>query len=243
MRNSLKITVISSPNFKNQEAVMITRLMEAGLEKFHLRKPEASSNKIASLLEEIPSIHHPKIIIHRKIELLEDYKLGGYHHRSDEKLKEISVKSDEELKKEITNQFNLSREDRIKEIGEDQAKEIEKRIFLQSIDVNWKSHIQYLEQLRQVIGLRSYGQRDPLVEYKKEAFELFEALLDKLKVDFVTVLLNLKVIKQVQEKTNLAQNVSDDPKCLLLLKKGEKISRNDRCEATGKKFKNCCGAL
>ena len=82
-----------------------------------------------------------------------------------------------------------------------------------------------------------------MVEYKKEAFELFEVLLDKLKIDFVTVLLNLKVIKQVQEKTNLAQNVSDDPKCLLLLKKGEKISRNDRCEATGKKFKNCCGAL
>ena len=56
---------------------MITRLMEAGLEKFHLRKPEASSNEIASLLEEIPSVHHPKIMIHRKIELLEDYKLGG----------------------------------------------------------------------------------------------------------------------------------------------------------------------
>ena len=62
MRNSLKITVVSSPNFKNQEAVMITRLMEAGLEKFHLRKPEASSNEIASLLEEIPSIHHPKLL-------------------------------------------------------------------------------------------------------------------------------------------------------------------------------------
>ena len=99
MRNSLKITVISSPNFKNQEAVMITRLMEAGLEKFHLRKPEASSNEIASLLEEIPSVHHPKIIIHRKIELLEDYKLGGYHHRSDEKLKEISSSRSRSLHK------------------------------------------------------------------------------------------------------------------------------------------------
>ena len=99
MINSLKITVISSPNFKNQEAVMITRLMEAGLEKFHLRKPEASSNEIASLLEEIPSIHHPKIIIHRKIELLEDYKLGGYHHRSDEKLKEISSSRSRSLHK------------------------------------------------------------------------------------------------------------------------------------------------
>ena len=99
MRNSLKITVISSPNFKNQEAVMITRLMEAGLEKFHLRKPEASANEIASLLEEIPSVHHPKIMIHRKIELLEDYKLGGYHHRSDEKLKEISSSRSRSLHK------------------------------------------------------------------------------------------------------------------------------------------------
>ena len=62
----------------------------------------------------------------------------------------------------------------LKFIGENQSKEIEKRIFLQSIDINWKSHIQYLEQLRQVVGLRSYGQRDPLVEYKKEAFDLFE---------------------------------------------------------------------
>ena len=62
-----------------------------------------------------------------------------------------------------------------------QAAEIEKRILLQSIDINWKLHIQYLEQLRQVIGLRSYGQRDPLIEYKKEAFILFENLLNKIK--------------------------------------------------------------
>ena len=66
------------------------------------------------------------------------------------------------------------------------AQEIEKRIFLQTIDLNWKSHIQYLEQLRQVIGLRSYGQRDPLIEYKKEAFDLFENLLNKLKTDLIT---------------------------------------------------------
>ena len=76
----------------------------------------------------------------------------------------------------------------------EQSKEIEKRIFLQSIDLNWKSHIQYLEQLRQVVGLRSYGQRDPLIEYKKEAFDLFENLLNKLKYDFITILMNLKVV-------------------------------------------------
>ena len=162
---------------------------------------------------------------------------------NNEKIKEFLSKSDDYLKKEIINQFNQSRDDRIKEIGEEQAKEIEKRIFLQSIDINWKSHIQYLEQLRQVIGLRSYGQRDPLVEYKKEAFTLFEVLLDKLKIDFITLLLNLKVVRQTQEKPDMSKNVSNDPKCLLLLKKNEKISRNERCEATGKKYKNCCGAL
>ena len=74
----------------------------------------------------------------------------------------VSLKDDDFRKKIITDQFNDNRNERTKILGENQSKEIEKRILLQSIDMNWKSHIQYLEQLRQVIGLRSYGQRDPL---------------------------------------------------------------------------------
>ena len=128
-------------------------------------------------------------------------------------------------------------------LGDEQGKEIEKRILIQIIDQNWKSHIQYLEQLRQVVGLRSYGQRDPLVEYKKEAFLLFENLLSKLKTDLVTMLLNLKIVQNDDEQTKKDNNISNNPKCLIAVKKDGKISRNDRCEATGKKFKNCCGAL
>ena len=111
--------------------------------------------------------------------------------------------------------------------------------------MNWKSHIQYLEQLRQVIGLRSYGQRDPLVEYKKESFSLFSNLLEKLKIDYITILMNLKVIEEVKEENIEKKDtkVLNNPKCLLVLNKEQKISRNERCEATGKKFKNCCGAL
>jgi preprotein translocase subunit SecA len=153
---------------------------------------------------------------------------------------------DQEFKEKISSKFLDSRNGRIKMLEEEKAKEIEKRIFLQCIDLNWKSHIQYLEQLRQVIGLRSYGQRDPLVEYKKEAFNLFENLLNKLKIDFVTILINLKIVQE--EDTNIINEkkeieISNNPKCLLLQKKGIKISRNEKCEATGKKFKNCCGAL
>ena len=148
--------------------------------------------------------------------------------------------SDSLIRQKIIKKFKEIRDERIKLLGENQSKDIEKRIFLQSIDLNWKSHIQYLEQLRQVIGLRSYGQRDPLVEYKKEAFILFENLLNKLKLDYITILMNLKIIQKSNHENNLDKK---NPKCLLILNKDKKISRNDRCEATGKKFKNCCGAL
>ena len=152
---------------------------------------------------------------------------------------------DQEFKEKINSKFLEARDERIKILDEEKAKEIEKRIFLQCIDLNWKSHIQYLEQLRQVIGLRSYGQRDPLVEYKKEAFYLFENLLNKLKIDFVTILINLKIVKEPGENSfaPLKKETSNDIKCLLNQKRGKKISRNEKCDATGKKFKNCCGSL
>ena len=111
--------------------------------------------------------------------------------------------------------------------------------MVQIIDQNWKSHIQYLEQLRQVIGLRSYGQRDPLVEYKKEAFLLFENLLGKLKTDLVTMLLNLKII-QKGEEDNSQNKVKENLKSIAK----SKIGRNEPCPCgSGKKYKHCCGAL
>ena len=163
----------------------------------------------------------------------------------EKKFSEIISLNDNDLRQKILDQFNNNRNERIKILNEKQSKEIEKRILLQSIDMNWKSHIQYLEQLRQVIGLRSYGQRDPLIEYKKEAFDLFENLLNKLKLDYITILMNLKVVEKTNNQNNnsINSNIMNNPKCLLVLNKGEKISRNERCDATGKKFKNCCGAL
>ena len=90
-------------------------------------------------------------------------------------------------------------------LSETRNNDLEKRIFLQIIDLNWKNHIQYLEQLRQVIGLRSYGQRDPLVEYKKESFGLFENLLEKIRQDTIYLLLNIKVTTENEIKNKLEQ--------------------------------------
>ncbi len=156
----------------------------------------------------------------------------------DQEIKDLVNSNDQELKEKIKLKFTNSRNERIKFLDIDKAKEIEKRIFLQTLDVNWKSHIQYLEQLRQVIGLRSYGQRDPLVEYKKEAFSLFSNLLNKLKNDFVTILMNLKIIESPQEK-DLIKPKKIDPKFI-----GKKMSRNEPCFCgSGKKYKRCCGTL
>ena len=162
----------------------------------------------------------------------------GKNYKEDEFNNLISL-NDNDFKKQIYDRFKEAREKRIEMIGSDQSKEIEKRIFLQAIDLNWKSHIQYLEQLRQVIGLRSYGQRDPLIEYKKEAFELFSNLLDKLKSDFITVLMNLKVVDSSNEKKENIKPIKIDPKYV-----GKKMSRNEPCFCgSGKKYKKCCGAL
>ena len=106
-----------------------------------------------------------------------------------------------EFNNKIKNIYSDKKNSRIKILGKDQNDILEKKIFLQIIDFSWRSHLQYLEQLRQVIGLRQYGQKDPLSEFKKEAFVLFEGLLSKIKNDLIKFLLNLNIVVSSEEKT------------------------------------------
>ena len=116
-------------------------------------------------------------------------------------------------------------------MGINENNEIEKKMFLQIIDFTWRSHLQYLEELRQVIGLRSYGQKEPLSEFKKEAFLLFEGLLEKIKTDVFKFLLNLNII--ITEK--------NEKKEFQKMQKSQKVGRNDKCLCgSGKKYKHCC---
>ena len=213
---------------------------------FSQRKDAMDSEKIFdysdSFLSEIVDN-----LINLKIQKLSNPKNNEFSNRlktifgkglNDDEYNELMSLSDTKLREKIFEKFKFAREERSKILGENQSKEIEKRILLQSIDFNWKSHIQYLEQLRQVVGLRSYGQRDPLIEYKKEAFDLFSNLLEKLKLDYVKILMNLKVFNEPTEKINQRQ-LKEKFKNL-----GKKTSRNDPCPCgSGKKFKKCCGAL
>ena len=171
----------------------------------------------------------------------------------EDELKNLNIKTDGTIANIIEKKFNDTKHLRANSLGDKNNNELEKRVFLQILDFSWRSHLQYLEELRQVINLRAYGQKDPLNEYKKEAFELFKNLIKKMKYDLISFLNNLTIIekesveKDDQAKEILKPSVSElsqnKPNCLLIINKNRKISRNDRCLETGKKFKNCCGAI
>ena len=108
-------------------------------------------------------------------------------------LNQILSSNQNDIINTLKEKFFEKRNQRVAKISVVGNNDLERKIFLQIIDLNWKNHIQYLEQLRQVIGLRSYGQRDPLIEYKKESFQLFEKLLEKIRQDTLSVLLNIKI--------------------------------------------------
>ena len=194
---------------------------------------EFADNFINNIMEELIDYKNKNTDFEKKILTL----LGNSFNS--EEVNTLKSSDANSFKKIIINKLNKQRQERIDILGKSQSEEIEKRIFLQLIDQNWKMHIQYLEQLRQVIGLRSYGQRDPLIEYKKEAFNLFEELLYRLKSQFVGLLLNIKIVSKLQEeeknekKQNNLKNISS-----------KKIGRNEPCPCgSGKKYKQCCGSL
>jgi len=165
---------------------------------------------------------------------------------NDEEFESILKLKNKEFDSTIKAKFSEFRSRRIKTINESTNSELEKRIFLQTVDFLWRSHLQYLEHLRQVVGLRGYAAKDPLEEFKREAFKLFEGLLNKIKIDFVTFINNLEIVQQEEINTKKQKNKNEfknNPKCLLIIKKNQKISRNEKCPSTGKKYKHCCGAL
>ncbi len=122
--------------------------------------------------------------------------------------------------------------------------EIERMVLLRNIDTKWIDHIDSMDQLRKGISLRSYGNVDPVLEYKKEGFEMFEDLTASIQDDTITLLLKAELQKMPQkqpENQNLATNQQAGPVIQKRVIKKE-IGRNDPCPCgSGKKYKNCCG--
>ena len=123
-------------------------------------------------------------------------------------------------------------------------REVERVILLKVIDRKWMTHIDDMDQLRQGIGLAAYGGRDPIVEYKMNAYDMFDAMTENIKEDTVRLLLTVRVEQKMEREqvaevtsTNKDQSVQGPTK-----RESEKIYPNSPCPCgSGKKYKNCCG--
>ncbi len=205
-------------------------------QRLEILKTKEVKKMIFSFLDEINKnleLAHQNFKKNNDLKIFSNEIKANYGNVFDEKkIESFSKMQEKDLIKDLVSSFEKKRSERINVLGEQQNNEIEKRIFLQIMDFLWRSHLQYLEQLRQVIGLRSYGQKDPLAEFRREAFQLFEGLLLKIKSETIKFLINTNIV--VEEKGEQIQRSK--------LEKKRKISRNEPCTCgSGKKYKHCCG--
>jgi preprotein translocase subunit SecA len=170
----------------------------------------------------------------------EDLGEGDFHALKPEDLKD-------RVKEEVWNVH----EKREKEFGIEDLKSLEKYILLQIIDNQWVAHLQDMESMKEGIGLRGYGQMDPLREYKKEGFALFEGLMDRIREEALMTLSRIRILKERPADQDLPKrkrramqfshgDSAEKPETVR--REGKKIGRNDPCPCgSGKKYKKCCG--
>lgn len=132
------------------------------------------------------------------------------------------------------------------EIGE-QLREIERVILLKVIDQKWMDHLDNMDQMKQGVNLQAYGQRDPLIEYRFQSFDIFEEMTENIKLETVRALYHVRIRENVEIKRErvaepVAVNHQDDSLGAKPVVKKEKVGRNDLCPCgSGKKYKACCG--
>lgn len=165
---------------------------------------------------------------------------------SDAELKQLKS---EDIVKTLTEKALSIYEAREKSFGEDMAREIERVVLLKNVDNYWMNHIDAMEELKRGIRLRAYAQRDPVVEYRLEGFDMFDEMIDAIRDDTVKILLTFTLPnanKPPERHDNNAPSTSSGdgyaPE-IKTVRNTEKIGRNDPCPCgSGKKYKKCCGA-
>ena len=143
-------------------------------------------------------------------------------------------------------------EEKETEIGIDELRELERVVVLKVVDEKWMDHIDAMDELKDGIGLRAYGQKDPVIQYQIEGADMFDEMTFTIKYDVVKLLLNIHKQKEIR-RTQAAQitkaslesinSVDGEEKAhVTVVNDGPTIGRNDSCPCgSGKKYKNCCG--
>ena len=204
------------------EANIISKAIESAQEKveglnFDLRKHLLEYDDVMN--------KHREVFYKKRKEILLNYKNSTLKNYVIEIVKKAGYSEEDYINKE-------------KEIGEENMREVERFVCLKTLDTLWIEHLEDMEYLRDAVKLRAYGQKDPLVEYKREAHQMFKKLLETIDFNIAKFIFQAQ-LKPQNEKINLIKNSSQNTD---FNSKEKKVGRNDPCPCgSGKKYKKCCG--
>ncbi|MEP6943143.1 MAG: preprotein translocase subunit SecA [Betaproteobacteria bacterium] len=231
---------------------------------------ETIRNMVAGQVEDLARLHVPPESVEEQwdVKALEAAVAGEYQVQAPigEWIKEDPDLTDETLRERTRDVAIKQYESKLGMVGPEMFHQFERNLMLTTLDGQWREHLAALDHLRQGIHLRGYAQKNPKQEYKREAFELFSDMLDRIKYDVVKVVLTVQVrseqdVKAVEEAPALSNvryqhadydealaRTPDDPPAAVAAppfqRSGQKVGRNDPCPCgSGKKYKQCHGRI
>ena len=206
-------------------------------------------NMIHTVIENIVLLYSQEEVVNKEALKEEIRKTFGLEDI--ESLKEDKF-NEQKLQEELTKKAIQKYEQKETEIGEQELRELERVVMLKVVDQKWMDHIDAMDELKDGIGLRAYGQKDPVVQYRIEGTDMFDEMIYSIQQDVVKILLNVSKQKEIR-RTEAARitsasldNINDvdgqQRQHVTVVKQGPDVGRNDPCPCgSGKKYKNCCG--
>ena len=199
---------------------------------------------IDEIVEEIISVHCPEDQNSEEWDLkgMKDSLYGTFSVSLDVVLDNFQI-----IRDAVLSEVKKAYENKEDEAGPDMMRYLERMMVLQVVDSQWKDHLLAMDHLKEGIGLRGYGQRDPLVEYKKEAFDMFSEMSGRISFEIITRLFKIQVQRSQEAEIERTRRINlnynrGDGSLSQPVTKGKKVGRNDPCPCgSGKKYKKCCG--
>ncbi len=232
---------------REQREIIYKQRMEV-LESDNLRS--IVENMIKSVVERTVHLHTPETEVPEDWDLtaIVNYMKGNLLVEEDLTDAELKGKDPEEMIELIIEKITADYNRKEESFTTEHMREFEKVIMLRTVDRKWMNHIDQMDQLRQGIHLRAYGQNDPLREYRFEGFEMFEAMVASIEEEVSMYIMKAQVQQnlerqKVAEGKAVQQSDKQAPKKKTPIRKGITVKRNDPCPCgSGKKYKQCCGS-
>ena len=243
---SIRKHVLQYDDVMNKQREVIYKERRRVLEGENLR--EHVMSMLENMVEGVVEIYTAEAKYPEEWDLkgLEDYLHTLFMPKGSLVFEDIESLTKEDLKDKIMEIAEAAYSHKEEEVGEDRMRELERVMLLRVVDTKWMDHIDAMDQLRQGIGLRAYGQEDPVRAYQVEGFDMFDAMIKSIQEDTLKYLFNVTVETQTQRKQVVEVTGTSGGDGVVERKpmvKESTIGRNDPCPCgSGKKYKKCCGA-